>query len=91
MSAESKPSIVICHGIGADGSCFSKVIPALPAEGHGAIAAQYALDTPEEDVATVIRSLNRVDARAMSHPDVVIDVIRTAANAVQGSPAAASV
>jgi hypothetical protein len=32
MSAESKPSIVFCHGIWADGSCFSKVIPTLQAE-----------------------------------------------------------
>src|SRR5712672_1607990 len=29
-----KPSIVFCHGIWADGSCFSKVIPALQAVGH---------------------------------------------------------
>jgi hypothetical protein len=29
-----KPSIVFCHGIWADGSCFNKVIPALPADGH---------------------------------------------------------
>ena len=28
----TKPSIVFCHGIWADGSCFSKVIPALQAE-----------------------------------------------------------
>ena len=30
----TKPSIVFRHGILADGSCFSKVIPALQAEGH---------------------------------------------------------
>jgi pimeloyl-ACP methyl ester carboxylesterase len=61
MSAQSKPSIVFCHGIWADGSCFSKVIAPLQAEGHQVIAAQYGLDTPEGDVATVIRTLNRVD------------------------------
>jgi pimeloyl-ACP methyl ester carboxylesterase len=65
MSAESKPSIVFCHGIWADGSCFRKVIPTLQAEGHRVIAAQYGLDTPEEDVATVIRSLNRVEGPAI--------------------------
>jgi len=27
-----KLSIVFCHGIWADGSCFSKVIPSLQAE-----------------------------------------------------------
>ena len=41
----TKPSIVFCHGIWADGSCFSKVIPALQAEGHECIAAQYSLNT----------------------------------------------
>jgi hypothetical protein len=29
MSAESKPSIVFCHGLWADGSCFSKLIGPL--------------------------------------------------------------
>jgi pimeloyl-ACP methyl ester carboxylesterase len=61
MSAQPKPSIVFCHGIWADGSCFSKVIPALQADGHQVIAAQYGLDTPEEDVATVLRTMGRVD------------------------------
>jgi hypothetical protein len=42
-----KPSIVFCHGIWADGSCFSKVIPTLHAEGYQVIAAQYGLDTLE--------------------------------------------
>ena len=61
MSAQPKPSIVFCHGIWADGSCFSKVIPVLQADGHQVIAAQYGLDTPEEDVATVLRTIGRVD------------------------------
>jgi hypothetical protein len=26
-----KPTIVFCHGIWADGSCFNKIIPALQA------------------------------------------------------------
>ena len=65
MSAQSKPSIVFCHGLWADGSCFSKVIPPLQAEGYQVIAAQYGLDTPEGDVATVIRTLGRVDSPAI--------------------------
>ena len=60
MSLERKPTIVFCHGIWADGSCFSKVIPALQADGHEVIAVQYGLDSFEEDVATVKRTLNRV-------------------------------
>lgn len=55
-----KPTIVFCHGIWADGSCFGKVIPALQADGHEVIAVQYGLDSFDEDVATVKRTLNRV-------------------------------
>jgi pimeloyl-ACP methyl ester carboxylesterase len=65
MSKPTKPSIVFCHGIWADGSCFNKVIPALQAEGYEVIAAQYGLDTPEEDVATVERTLGRVSSPAI--------------------------
>jgi pimeloyl-ACP methyl ester carboxylesterase len=65
MSALSKPSVVFCHGLWADGSCFSKVIQPLQADGHQVIAAQYGLDTPEEDVATVVRTLSRVDSPAI--------------------------
>jgi pimeloyl-ACP methyl ester carboxylesterase len=57
-----KPTIVFCHGIWADGSCFSKVIPALQADGHEVIAVQYGLDSYVEDLATVKRTLNRVSS-----------------------------
>ena len=60
-----KPSIVFCHGIWADGSCFSKVIPPLQAEGYEVISAQYGLDTNEEDVAAVVRTLGRVCSPAV--------------------------
>ena len=60
MSSQRKPTIVFCHGIWADGSCFSKVIPALQTDGHEVIAVQYGLDSFEEDVATVKRTLNRI-------------------------------
>ena len=60
MSTNTKPSIVFCHGLWADGSCFSKVIPALQADGHEVIAVQYSLESYEEDLATVKRTLNRV-------------------------------
>jgi pimeloyl-ACP methyl ester carboxylesterase len=55
-----KPTIVFCHGVWADGSCFSKVIPALQADGHEVIAVQYGLASYEDDLATVKRTLNRV-------------------------------
>jgi pimeloyl-ACP methyl ester carboxylesterase len=59
---QTKPSIVFCHGIWADGSCFNKVIPTLQADGHEVIAAQYGLDTITGDVAAVRRPLGRVDS-----------------------------
>ena len=51
MSTQSKPSIVFCHGLWADGSCYGKVIPTLQAEGHEVVSAQNSLDTLEGDVA----------------------------------------
>jgi hypothetical protein len=50
MSMRTKPSIMFCDGIWADGSGFSNVIPPLQAEGHEVIAAQYGLDTDEGDI-----------------------------------------
>ncbi len=64
-SSQAKPSIVFCHGIWADGSSFSKVIPALQADGHEVIAAQYGLDSFAGDVATVKRTLGRVSSPAI--------------------------
>ena len=59
-NAMSKPSIVFAHGIWADGSCFQKLIPALRAEGHEVMAAQYGLDTLKGDVDATIRTFGRV-------------------------------
>jgi pimeloyl-ACP methyl ester carboxylesterase len=60
-----KPSIVFAHGLWADGSCFSKLIPTLQAEGHEVIAAQNSLDTLKGDVAAVHRALGRVSSPAI--------------------------
>ncbi|HYS06032.1 MAG TPA: alpha/beta hydrolase [Candidatus Dormibacteraeota bacterium] len=62
---QPKPSIVFCHGIWADGSCFNKVIPTLQADGYQVVAAQYGLDTLAGDVATVKRTLGRVSRPAI--------------------------
>jgi pimeloyl-ACP methyl ester carboxylesterase len=62
---QTKPSIVFCHGLWADGSCFSKVIPALQAEDHQVIAAQYALNTVADDIAAVKSALGRVSSPAI--------------------------
>lgn len=60
MNSQTKPAIVFCHGVWADGSCFYKVIPALQADGYEVMAVQYGLDSYAEDVATIKRTLNRV-------------------------------
>jgi pimeloyl-ACP methyl ester carboxylesterase len=65
MSAQTKPSIVFAHGLWADGSCFSKVIPTLQAEGHQVVSTQNSLDTLEGDVAAVRRALGRVTTPAI--------------------------
>src|ERR1700739_4584696 len=56
----TKPSIVFCHGLWADGSCFSKLIVPLQAEGYECIAAQYGLNTTAEDVAVTKEAIGRV-------------------------------
>jgi pimeloyl-ACP methyl ester carboxylesterase len=60
MSTQTKPSIVFVHGLWADGSCFSKVMSPLQADGYQVIASRHSLDSPEGDVATVIRTMGRV-------------------------------
>ena len=64
-NAKKKPSIVFCHGIWADGSCWSKLIPPLQKEGYEVITAQYGLDTLGFDVERVKGSLGRVNSPAI--------------------------
>src|SRR6266704_4948615 len=64
-STQTKPSIVFVHGLWADGSCFSKLIPTLQAEGFDVIASQHGLDSHAEDVANVKRTLGRVSQPAI--------------------------
>jgi pimeloyl-ACP methyl ester carboxylesterase len=58
----TKPSIVFCHGLWADGSCFSKLIVPLQAEGYACIAAQYGLNSMAEDVALTKATIGRVSS-----------------------------
>jgi pimeloyl-ACP methyl ester carboxylesterase len=62
MSTQAKPSIVFCHGLWADGSCFSKLIGPLQAEGYECIAAQYGLNSTAEDVALTKATIGRVSS-----------------------------
>jgi pimeloyl-ACP methyl ester carboxylesterase len=61
----TKPSIVFAHGLWADGSCFSKLIPALLADGHEVMASQHGLDSLATDVAAVKACLARVSSPAI--------------------------
>jgi len=65
MATQTRPSIVFVHGIWADGSSFSKVIPTLQAEGYEVMSSQHSLDTLAGDVATVKRTLARVKSPAI--------------------------
>jgi pimeloyl-ACP methyl ester carboxylesterase len=65
MPTQTKPSIVFAHGLFADGSCYSKLIPTLQAEGHQVLSTQNSLDTVKGDVAAVTRALGRVSSPAI--------------------------
>jgi len=64
-SLQAKPSFVFCHGLWADGSCFSKLIVPLQAEGYECIAAQYGLNSTAEDVALTKATIGRVSSPAI--------------------------
>jgi pimeloyl-ACP methyl ester carboxylesterase len=59
-NATAKPNIVLVHGLWADGSSWSKVIPILQNAGHRVIAVQLAAHSLEDDVATVKRAIELV-------------------------------
>ena len=54
------PNIVLVHGLWADGSSWSKVIPILENAGHRVIAVQLAAHSLADDVATVKRAIDLV-------------------------------
>ena len=61
MTNQKKPTILLCHGLWADGSCFNKLIPPLIADGFNVIAVQYGLDNYQKDVDMIKKTMNRVD------------------------------
>jgi pimeloyl-ACP methyl ester carboxylesterase len=52
-------NVVLVHGAWADGSSWSKVIPALQAEGLNVVAAQIPLTSLSDDIAVTRRLLGR--------------------------------
>jgi pimeloyl-ACP methyl ester carboxylesterase len=79
--SSNKPSIVFAHGLWADGSCYSKVIPALQAAGYDVISAQNSLDSLAGDVAAVHRALGRVSSPAILVGHSYAGTVITAAGA----------
>ena len=65
MSDSAKPSIVFCHGIWADGSCFSKVISAVAGGGIRSDVSAIRSGHKRNDVAAVKRTLDRVKSPAI--------------------------
>ena len=63
----SNKSIVFAHGIWADGSCFSKLIPTLWEEGYEVITSEHGLDNHRGDVDCVLRTIGRT-----SNPVVLV-------------------
>ena len=59
-NATTKTNIVLVHGMFADGSSWSKVIPILQNAGHRVIAVQLPLHNSADDVATVKRAIDLV-------------------------------
>ena len=60
MAATNATNIVLVHGLWADGSSWSKVIPILENAGHRIIAVQLPLHSLADDVATVKRAIDLV-------------------------------
>jgi pimeloyl-ACP methyl ester carboxylesterase len=65
MPLSEKPSILFVHGLWADGSCWSEVIPPLQGEGYNVIAVQNPLTSLQDDVAAVKRALDRAGGPAI--------------------------
>lgn len=55
--APAKPTIILVHGLWADGSCWSKVIPDLLEQGYKVIAVQNPTTSIEDDVAATQRAI----------------------------------
>jgi pimeloyl-ACP methyl ester carboxylesterase len=61
QDAEPARNVVLVHGLFADGSCWSEVIPRLQEAGYNVTAVQNPLTTLDEAVASALRVLDRQD------------------------------
>jgi pimeloyl-ACP methyl ester carboxylesterase len=58
-SPPSKPTIVLVHGLWADGSCWNKVMGPLLEKGYNVIAVQNPTTSIEDDLAATQRAIER--------------------------------
>jgi pimeloyl-ACP methyl ester carboxylesterase len=56
-NADTKPTIVLCHGAFADGASWDKVIPLLEAKGYTVVAIHEPLSSLADDVAVAKRAI----------------------------------
>jgi pimeloyl-ACP methyl ester carboxylesterase len=56
-STSVKPTLIFVHGLWADGSCWSKVIPSLLEQGFNVISVQNPTTSLEDDVAATKRAI----------------------------------
>src|SRR5499427_3990064 len=61
QSAPKAKNVVLVHGLFADGSCWSEVIPRLQAAGLNVTSVQNPLTTLSESVDAAMRVLERQD------------------------------
>ena len=62
MSGQTQHRVFVTGSGREDGSCFSKLLPPLRADGYEVICAQYNLDSAQSDIDAVIRTLGRVSS-----------------------------
>src|SRR5262245_14068253 len=65
-SESKKPTIIFVHGLWADGSSWSKVIPALVEKGYPVMAVQNPTTSLDDDVAATRRTI------ALAGGDVIL-------------------
>lgn len=58
-SISPKPTVILVHGLWADGSSWNKVIPILVEKGYKTIAVQNPTSSIEDDVAATQRAIER--------------------------------
>jgi hypothetical protein len=80
QSAPAARNVVLVHGLFADGSCWSEVIPRLQAAGLSVTSVQNPLTTLDEAVASAQRVLARQDG-----PTVGLFVGSSVASAIASS------